>query len=106
MGDEDEVGWDEESDVEEGEGKDVVGAKADAGRPASVESSTTIHPAQPKDAPQDLLKPGRKSQDEKSQADSDISYDMVGATSGAPSHAPSSPKEPKKGDESEEEDWE
>lgn len=31
---------------------------------------------------------------------------MVGAASGAPSRAPGSPKESRKGDESEEEDWE
>ena len=48
----------------------------------------------------------RKSNDEKSQADSDASYDVVGATSGAPSHAPGSPKEGRKGEDSEEEDWE
>lgn len=52
-----------------------------------------------------LLKPAesRKSHDEKSQADSDASYDVV---SGAPSRAPNSPKESRKGDDSEEEDWE
>lgn len=49
----------------------------------------------------------RKSHDEKSQADSDASYDVVGAASGAPSQAPGSPKEVKKiSDDSEEEDWE
>ena len=31
---------------------------------------------------------------------------MVGAASGAPSRAPGSPKESRKGDDSEEEDWE
>jgi hypothetical protein len=46
----------------------------------------------------------RKS-DEKSQADSDTSYDMVGAASGNPSQAPNSPKESRKGDDSDE-DWE
>lgn len=55
-----------------------------------------------------LLKPeeSRKSHDEKSQADSDASYDVVGAASGAPSHAPGSPKDSRKGEDSEEEDWE
>lgn len=73
----------------------------------------------------------RKSNDEKSQADSDGSYDVVGAASGAPSRAPNSPKEKEKNssgagtgaeagtgtgakkdeesedeDDSEEEDWE
>lgn len=76
-------------------------------RPASTESSTTLHPAiQAKD--DELLKPGepRKSHDEKSQADSDGSYDVVGAASGAPSRAPGSPKDSRKGDDSEDEDWE
>ena len=52
------------------------------------------------------LKPAesRKSQDEKSQPDSDASYDVV---SGATSRAPGSPtKESKRADEEEEEDWE
>jgi len=35
-----------------------------------------------------------------------IGYDVVGAASGAPSRAPGSPKESRKGDDSEEEDWE
>ena len=56
----------------------------------------------------DSLKPaeGRRSHDEKSQADSDASYDIV---SGAPSRASGSPKEKKVEavkEESDEEDWE
>jgi len=101
---EEEVGWDEDSD-DEAPAK-TTKAK-EAGRPASAESSTTLHPAtQP--SGQALLKPEepRKSHDEKSQADSDGSYDVVGAASGAPSHAPGSPKESRKGDDSEDEDWE
>ncbi|KAK3333951.1 hypothetical protein B0T19DRAFT_142086 [Cercophora scortea] len=82
-------------------------------RPGSTESSTTIHPptAAIAQAQQTLLKPTaepRKSNDEKSQADSDASYDVVGARSGVPSQAPNSPKESRKGeeDDSDEEDWE
>lgn len=89
----DEVGWDDdESDDENTAPK----------KPASVESSTTINPK--KDG---LLKPNekRKSNDEKSQADSEASYDVVGGTSGLPSQAASSPKESKKDDESDD-DWE
>jgi hypothetical protein len=85
----------------------VAKPKGEPVRPASTESSTTLHPAtQPQDPA--LLKPeeSRKSHDEKSQADSDGSYDVVGAASGAPSHAPGSPKDSRKGDDSEEEDWE
>jgi hypothetical protein len=53
----------------------------------------------------------RRSNDEKSVADSDASYDLVsGATSRAPSRAPGSPQQDKKkavNEESEEEDdWE
>jgi len=103
---EEEVGWDEDSD-DEGTRAELK-PKVEAGRPASVESSTTIHPPSTQAADQGLLKPSepRKSHDEKSQADSDGSYDVVGAASGAPSHAPSSPKESRKGEDSEEEDWE
>ena len=102
---EEEVGWDEDSDVETV--TKVPKPKVAPGRPASIESSTTLHPAtQPSE--QTHLKPERprKSHDEKSQADSDGSYDVVGAASGAPSHAPGSPKDSRKGDDSEEEDWE
>lgn len=48
----------------------------------------------------------RKSNDEKSQADSDASYDVVGARSGVPSQAPNSPKESRKADDSSEEEEE
>ena len=96
---EEEVGWDEESD-EEAPSKTEVPKKLDSGRPASVESSITIHP------PQITVTESRKSHDEKSQADSEASYDVVGAASGAPSHAPNSPKDSRKGEDSEEEDWE
>jgi hypothetical protein len=104
---EEEVGWDEESD-DEAPTKAEAATKAGSGRALSVESSTTIHPPSSQNAGQTHLKvsESRKSHDEKSQADSDASYDVVGATSGAPSHAPGSPKDSRKGDDSEEEDWE
>lgn len=97
---EEEVGWDEDSDDEAGEPSETKTA-----RPGSTESSTTIHPP-PTD--QNLLKPSasRKSNDEKSQADSDVSYDVVGVLSGNPSQAPNSPKDSRKADDSDEEDWE
>ncbi|KAH6647635.1 hypothetical protein BKA67DRAFT_393532 [Truncatella angustata] len=98
---EEEVGWDEDSEDE------AAAPASKPARPVSVESSTTIH--QPKAADNATLKPSepRKSHDEKSQADSDTSYDVVGAASGVPSQAPSSPKEARKVDDSdEEEDWE
>lgn len=83
-------------------------------RPASAESSRTIHPPASNVANKELLKPSepRKSNDEKSQADSDTSYDVVGAASGKTSQAPNSPKEARKdddsddSDDSDEEDWE
>ncbi|KAG8532921.1 uncharacterized protein KY384_002799 [Bacidia gigantensis] len=68
-------------------------------RNASPASLKTIHPAPDSDS---HLKPSepRRSQDEKSQADSDASYDLV---SGATSRTPGSPREKR---EDEEEDWE
>ncbi|GAB1315779.1 BSD domain-containing protein [Madurella fahalii] len=107
---EEEVSWDEDSD-DEAEPSTTTTAP---NRPGSTESSTTIHPPP---ASQGLLKPSesRKSNDEKSQAGSDASYDVVGATSGVPSQAPNSPKEARKvddsdesddSDDSDEEDWE
>ena len=84
------------------------------GTPDLAKSQTTIKP----EADEDRLKPAqpRRSNDEKSVADSDASYDVV---SGATSRAPGSPKEKekeKKGEkdgkkkveeeESEDDDWE
>lgn len=71
----------------------------------------TLKPSEDKPAEDDLLKPSqpRRSNDEKSVADSDASYDLVsGVTSRAASRAPGSPQEKKKAvaEESDEEDWE
>lgn len=68
----------------------------------------------PKPSAPGNLKPAqpRRSNDEKSVADSDASYDLVsGTTSRAPSRAPGSPQQDKKKvvaeeEESDEEDWE
>jgi hypothetical protein len=93
------VGWGDDSDDE-----DTADAKPEAPqKPASVTSSTTIQPG----ATEGTLKPveSRKSNDEKSQADSEASYDVVGAASGMTSQAPSSPKDSKKTDDSDD-DWE
>jgi hypothetical protein len=100
---EEEVGWDEDSDDEAPKANPKTQA-TDIGRSASTGSSTTLHPKERNDQ---FLKPEepRKS-DEKSRADSEASYDVVGAASGNPSHAPNSPKDSRKGDDSEEEDWE
>ncbi|KAG6003288.1 hypothetical protein E4U21_002216 [Claviceps maximensis] len=96
---EDEVGWDDDDSDEEGkEGAE----KAFVEKPVSSgASSTTIQR-------QDVgVKPTRcpKSNEEKSQADSEASYDVVGATSGKTSQGPSSPKESKKAEDSDD-DWE
>lgn len=101
---EEEVSWDEESD-------DEATGKAGAillEKPTSVESSVTIQPPAPQaeDEPGFKASEPRRSNDEKSQTDSDGSYDVVGATSGVPSRAPGSPIEARRGDDSEEEDWE
>jgi len=101
------VGWDEESD-DETPSKAASKAKASPIRPASIESSTTVLPTPSITVDQTNVKTSedRKSHDEKSQPDSEASYDLVGAASGAPSHAPGSPREVRKGEDSEEEDWE
>ncbi|ERT01901.1 hypothetical protein HMPREF1624_00196 [Sporothrix schenckii ATCC 58251] len=98
-------------------------AKAPANPPAkqtgSAESSKTLQPPKKTTTKataakkvsstpsvDGLLKPSaspRKS-DEKSVADSEASYDIVGAKSGAPSQAPNSPQRVE--EDSEEEDWE
>ncbi|KAK4166484.1 BSD domain-containing protein 1-B [Cladorrhinum sp. PSN259] len=128
---EEEVGWDddesseEESEEEESSEESESDKETASKRPGSSGSSNTIHPpatapaatapAAPAAAaataatPQGTAKPSepRKSNDEKSVADSDISYDIVGSASGVPSRAPNSPKESRKIDESsDEEDWE
>ncbi|KAK4147516.1 BSD domain-containing protein 1-B [Dichotomopilus funicola] len=109
----------EDDDDEDSDDETEVGPSKSAAapnRPGSAGSSTTIHPPTTNKA----VKPSepRKSNDEKSQADSDASYDVVGQRSGVPSQAPNSPKEGRKGDEesddseedsdedSDEEDWE
>lgn len=105
---EEEVGWDEDSD-DETTAPTVTSPKKQADkRPGSTESSTTIQPPTVGSTSTSSLKPSepRKSNDERSQPDSDTSYDVVGASSGNPSHAPNSPKEVRKDDDSEEEDWE
>ncbi|GKT46549.1 BSD domain-containing protein C22A12.14c [Colletotrichum spaethianum] len=119
---EDEVSWDDDSEDEAAPAATPAPAPATAtatatapasaplnaeqkqARPPSAESSTTIQPP----AQNSGLKPAaesRKSNDEKSQADSDTSYDVVGATSGVPSQAPNSPKDSRKADDSDD-DWE
>ncbi|KAI9666128.1 MAG: hypothetical protein M1821_004063 [Bathelium mastoideum] len=103
-GGEEEVAWDEDSDEE------TSTPNPQKAKLTSASQTTLQAPASAKDSDEsaDLLKPaeGRRSNDEKSQADSDASYDMV---SGAPSRASGSPKEKKVEavkEESDEEDWE
>ncbi|KAI2633483.1 BSD-domain-containing protein [Xylaria nigripes] len=93
----------ESSESEEEETASKPSGKAQ--RPASTASSTTIHQPTREST---HLKPSesRKSNDEKSQADSDTSYDVVGAASGVPSQAPSSPKDARKVEDSDDEEWE
>ncbi|KAI0386418.1 BSD-domain-containing protein [Hypomontagnella monticulosa] len=101
---EEEIGWGEESDEEAAPAKPVEKPV----RPGSTDSSTTIHPRTGTTSDKSHLKASepRKSDDEKSRADSDTSYDLVGAASGNPSQAPSSPKESRKADDSSDEDSE
>ncbi|KAK0765229.1 hypothetical protein N5P37_002708 [Trichoderma harzianum] len=105
---EDEVGWDDDSEEEEEEEDSEedekstkptptdksTAADAKGKKPESIASSTTIQAKDTKPAE------SRKSNDEKSEAETDASYDVVGAASGKtsqlPSQTPNSPKEPKK----------
>jgi hypothetical protein len=116
---EDEVAWSSGSEDEDDEEEDSSTTKTakpteKTPTPDLAKSQTTIKP----EIDDDKLKPAqpRRSNDEKSVADSDASYDVVsGVTSRAPSRAPGSPKE-KKGvegekkkveeEESEDDDWE
>lgn len=122
---EEEVGWGEDSESEESEEEEEEDEESEESdedtaptkpvgkpaRPASTESSTTIHPPARAAPAKGHLKPAepRKSNDEKSQPDSDTSYDVVGAASGNPSQAPNSPMETRKAedsDDSDDEEWE
>ncbi|OBT83700.1 hypothetical protein VE02_07578 [Pseudogymnoascus sp. 03VT05] len=106
---EEEVGWDEDSDDE----ATPASAAATKNKPtSSVASSQTINPPATATATRDdsRLDPAdakrKTSADGRSVADSEASYDVVGARSGVPSAAPGSPRqEGKKGEESDE-DWE
>ncbi|KAG6233418.1 hypothetical protein E4U47_000845 [Claviceps purpurea] len=96
---EDEVGWDD--DDSDDEGKEGTKKPVDEQVLSSGASSTTIQCQEGQVAPAHT----QKSNEEKSQADSEASYDVVGAASGKTSRAPNSPKDPKKGDDSDD-DWE
>ncbi|KAF2123247.1 hypothetical protein BDV96DRAFT_562145 [Lophiotrema nucula] len=94
---EEEVGWDEDSEDEEEKTSTPSNTKTPQAPQANLAASQgTLKPAaQP-----------RRSNDDKSVADSDASYDLV---SGASSRAPGSPQDKKKeaaNEESDEEDWE
>jgi len=120
---EEEVGWDDDSEEDSEDDSDdesSTPSKTQAATANLAASRDTLKAADPKD---ESLKPAqpaepRRSNDEKSVADSDASYDLV---SGATSRAPGSPHDNKKtiaeeSDEeseeeseeesSEEEDWE
>ncbi|KAF2202926.1 BSD-domain-containing protein [Delitschia confertaspora ATCC 74209] len=97
---EEEVAWDEDSDAEE------ENAVSNPPHPANLEASKET--LKPTDNNLKAAQP-RRSDDQKSQADSDASYDLVsGAPSRAPSRAPGSPDAKKQvvEEESDEEDWE
>ncbi|KAL1964750.1 hypothetical protein VTN77DRAFT_6617 [Rasamsonia byssochlamydoides] len=96
--DEEEVGWDEDSDSES-DSPSTPQVKSNKQSAASshlaVSDDNTLKPVEP-----------RRSNDQQSQPDSESSYDLV---SGANSRTPGSPREKPantKADESDEEDWE
>ncbi|KAF2398898.1 BSD-domain-containing protein [Trichodelitschia bisporula] len=100
-----EVAWDEDSEEESDEDESEEESEEESPDPSA--STTTL--TKPKPAPEadaDKLKPGepRRSQDQRSQPDSDASYDLV---SGAASRTAGSPRENvTQVEESDEEDWE
>ncbi|KFZ04340.1 hypothetical protein V502_10224 [Pseudogymnoascus sp. VKM F-4520 (FW-2644)] len=105
---EEEVGWDEDSDDEATPASASAPAKNKS--TSSVASSQTINPPAAAARDDSRLDPAdakrKTSADGRSVADSEASYDVVGARSGVPSAAPGSPRqEGKKGEESDE-DWE
>ncbi|VUC20841.1 unnamed protein product [Clonostachys rosea] len=98
----DEESSEEDSSEEESSDDDEPPARPKTS--TSVASSRTIQPT-----PKGTLKAAapRNSHDEKSQADSEASYDVVGAASGKTSQAPNSPKDAKKADDDDsDDDWE
>lgn len=108
-----EVAWDEDSD-DESSARPTTATPSNPSNTSTTTLAASVKTLKPKDdqpAEDERLKPAqpRRSNDEKSVADSDASYDLVsGATSRAPSRAPGSPQEKKKAvvEESDEEDWE
>jgi hypothetical protein len=113
--DEEDIAWDEDSDSDADAAPASSTPKAaktpTTATPNLAASTKTLKPdTPPAPADDDSLKPTdarpRRSNDEKSVADSDASYDLV---SGATSRAPGSPQDRKKdavAEESDEEDWE
>ncbi|KAF4436154.1 hypothetical protein F53441_13323 [Fusarium austroafricanum] len=125
---EDDVAWsDDDSDDDDSDDSDDTSTPAAKSKVEPKTESKTESKTEPKTAStapaasaapvttaqspaKTLLKPTepRKSNDEKSQADSEASYDVVGATSGKTTQTPNSPKDPKdakkKEESSEEED--
>ncbi|KAH7069655.1 hypothetical protein BKA63DRAFT_421460 [Paraphoma chrysanthemicola] len=108
-----EVAWDEDSDDEsapEPLASQHTPNKSTTNLAASVKTLKPSPGGAPGSEADEHLKPAqpRRSNDEKSVADSDASYDLVsGTTSRAPSRAPGSPQQDKKiAEESDEEDWE
>ncbi|ELR10108.1 hypothetical protein VC83_07561 [Pseudogymnoascus destructans] len=107
---EEEVGWDEDSDDEAATASASASAATKNKPTSSVASSQTINPPATASRDDSRLDPAdakrQTSADGRSVADSEASYDVVGARSGVPSAAPGSPRqEGKKGEESDE-DWE
>lgn len=106
------ISWDDDSDTDSQPSTPHPPTNPPLTSTSHSSSATILPQPQPQTTasninPSTQLKPtdaqGRRSQDEKSQADSDASYDLV---SGATSRAPGSPKENKVEDEEDEPDWE
>ena len=105
---EEEIAWDEDSDSDASSPSTSTPKTSKTPTTNLAASTKTLKPESTTPAEDDTLKPAqpRRSNDEKSVADSDASYDLV---SGATSRAPGSPQDRKKdavAEESDEEDWE
>ncbi len=106
---EEEIAWDEDTDDEE----DTKAAPVAKDKTSSAASSQTINPAPASGLSAEHLQPvdaaaRKNSTDARSVADSEASYDIVGAKSANTSQGPGSPRavdQRKAGDDSDD-DWE
>lgn len=103
--DEEDAGWGDDSDDEDEKKPAAAAASVPKDTASNASSQTLNQPAAGTLKPVDNRKP---SSDDRSVADSEASYDLVGAKSGTASQAPGSPRavDPKKAGDDSDDDWE